>query len=322
LLAPVSGEIARAISIGGVIPISRQHARRCIAVENRHTRQHLIPSVNGLIMRSKRVLRFSAALSSLLALGRLQAADTTAEWKPLFNGKDLSGWDTYLAPPPGSKTPLGLNNDPRGVFTVTQVDGGPAIRVSGEIYGAITTKDEFDNVHIRVEYKWGERKWPPRDKPWHYRDSGILYWCIGPHGAGSAAWMRSIECNVMEKGVGQWWSVAGVYCDAEAVKLVLDRAPWVPYRGESDGEECYVYQPGFPLVTVPASDGITPSMEYEKPHGEWNICEVIAWGNVGVHLLNGKVNLVVLNPRYREGNREIPLNHGRIQLQCEAAELY
>jgi hypothetical protein len=241
-------------------------------------------------------------------------------WKSLFNDKDFTGWDKYLAPPPGSQTPLGLNRDPRNVFTITNVDGAPAIRVSGEIYGAITTHDEFDNVHIRLEYKWGEKKWPPRDSPRHYRDSGILYWCIGAHGAGSASWMRSVECNIMEKGVGQWWSVAGVYCDSWATKLVLDRAPWVPYRGESDGELCYVYQPGFPYRTVPASDGITASMDYEKPG--WNVCEVIAWGNLGIHVLNGKVNLVVANPRYREGNRELRLSRGKIQLQSEAAEVY
>ena len=109
----------------------------------------------------------------------LPAAESDTQWRSLFNGKDLSGWDTYLAPPPGGKTPLGLNNDPRGVFTVTETDGAPAIHVSGEIYGAITTKDEFDNVHLRVEYKWGGKKWPPRAGPRHYRDSGILYCCIG-----------------------------------------------------------------------------------------------------------------------------------------------
>src|SRR5882724_7512399 len=81
------------------------------------------------------------------------AAESDPEWKSLFNGKDLSDWETYLAPPTGSKTPLGLNNDPRGVFTVAETDGAPAIHVSGEIYGAITTKAEFDNVHIRVEFK-------------------------------------------------------------------------------------------------------------------------------------------------------------------------
>src|SRR5205085_3188444 len=117
-------------------------------------------------------------------------------WVQLFNGRDWQGLDRYLAPPSGSKEPLGLNNDPRGVFTITNVDGRGAIHVSGEIYGAITTHSEFENVHIRVAYKWGEKKWPPRAEPKHYRDAGLLYWCIGPNGAGSGAWMRSVECNI------------------------------------------------------------------------------------------------------------------------------
>lgn len=267
--------------------------------------------------------RLLAAWATILITAMpLDAAEPTRAWKPLFNGQDLSGWDKYLAPPPGSRTPLGLNHDPRGVFSVKQIDGAGAIHVSGEIYGAITTLESFDNFHLRVEFKWGEKKWPPRNGPRHYRDSGILYWCTGPHGAGSEAWMRSVECNIMEKGVGQWWSVAGVYCDSEAVKLVIDKAPWVPYRGEADGEMCFVYQPGFPRATPPTYDGITASMDYEKPFGEWNVCEVVAWGNVGIHLLNGHVNLVVTNPRYREQGREIAVNQGRIQLQSEAAELY
>ena len=84
---------------------------------------------------------------------RLEAADQSdaaSGWKPLFNSKDLTGWDKYLGPPGGDSTPLGLNNDPHGVFTVVEVDGVPAIRISGEIFGAITTKEEFDNFHISV----------------------------------------------------------------------------------------------------------------------------------------------------------------------------
>ena len=46
------------------------------------------------------------------------------DWIQLFNGKDLSGWDTYLAPPlddAGKKLsdiPVGLNNDPNHVFSI------------------------------------------------------------------------------------------------------------------------------------------------------------------------------------------------------------
>ena len=138
-------------------------------------------------------------------------------------------------------------------------------------------------------------------KPKHYRDTGILYWCVGEHGAGSGAWMRSVECNIMERGVGQWWPVAGTSVDIEGRKVVLEKEPSVPYRGESPGETCILWQPGGPQFTT--SEGITSPLDPEKS-GEWNVCEVIAWGNVGIHLLNGKVVLVVTNPRYRDGGRE------------------
>jgi hypothetical protein len=270
-----------------------------------------------------------ATLKSLFAgffitfTGSVIAAETgTAGWKQLFNGRDFDGLDVYLAPPPGAKEPLGLNNDPRGVFTIVTEAGRPAIRVSGEIYGAVTTREEFGDVHIRVEYKWGEKKWPPRAEPKHYRDSGILYWCIGRHGAGSRAWMRSVECNIMEKGVGQWWSVDGVYCDVEGRSVVLEQEPSVPYRGESKGEKCILWQPGTPRFTVKPWDGITSPLDPEKPHGEWNVCEVVAWGNAGIHVLNGQVVLVLTNPRHNENGVERRLSRGKIQLQSEAAELY
>lgn len=266
-------------------------------------------------------------VSLCLFLASNAAWAAPADWKPLFNQRDLTNWDTYLAPkkngnvdPANAKdTPLGLNHDPLGVFSVVEKDGARAIRVSGQVFGAVTTKDSFDNVHIRVEYKWGEKKWPPRHEPKHYRDSGILYWCVGPHGAGSGAWMRSVECNVMEKGMGQWWGVAGTYVDIEGRKVVLEKEPAIPYRGESPGEECIVYVPGGPQFTT--GEGITSTLDPERA-GDWNVCEVIAWGNVGIHILNGQVVLVLTNPRYKEGDREMALSQGRIQLQSEGAELF
>src|SRR5262245_4716892 len=225
-------------------------------------------------MKRATILEVASMLCLMAATVSVNAADAEANWSALFNGKDLSGWDTYLAPPPGSTTPLGLDHDPGGVFSVIEVDGAPAIRISGEIFGAITSKDEFENHRIRVEYQWGTKKWPTRAEPKHYRDSGILYWCIGPHGAGSAAWMRSVECNIMEKGVGQWWSVAGSYVDIEGRRVILEEDSRVPYRGESKGEKCIVWEPGAPRFTT--GEGITSPFDPEKPTG-WNVCEVVAW---------------------------------------------
>ncbi len=108
------------------------------------------------------------------------------DWKPLFNGRDLAGWETWLSKPHKSMTfeglaknekgeyveALGLNRDPHSNFSVVTQDGLPAIRVSGEVWGALTTKEEFENYHFRAEFKWGDLRWPPRQKT--VRDNGLL----------------------------------------------------------------------------------------------------------------------------------------------------
>src|SRR5471030_2864177 len=102
-------------------------------------------------------------LAGLLTAKLAMAADTP--WQPLFNGKDLTGWDTEMMniPDPtwdvpgltrnaaGVYTePLGKNRDPLHVFTVTTEDGQPAIHVSGQGFGVMMTTGTFSNMHLRL----------------------------------------------------------------------------------------------------------------------------------------------------------------------------
>jgi len=158
-----------------------------------------------------------AASLALLIAAAATADEKAGAWTRLFNGRDLSGWETWLGIPEKSTAgidlprdadgrytaPLGLNVDPKQVFTVVEVDGKPAIRISGEIFGALTGQQEYDDFHLRLEFKWGEKKWPPRENV--VRDSGILYYAVGAHGASpNKAWMRSLECQVQEHDVGDY----------------------------------------------------------------------------------------------------------------------
>src|SRR5688500_1159356 len=95
------------------------------------------------------------AVFVLLVAGSTFAAD---EWAPLFNGKNLSGWETFLGTPPGGKEPIGPNRNPKGVFSVVEVDGKPALRISGEGLGGIATLKEYENYHLELEFKWGEKR--------------------------------------------------------------------------------------------------------------------------------------------------------------------
>ena len=94
----------------------------------------------------------------------------------LFNGHDLSGFDTFLK----SK---GLNNDPDHVF---KIENG-VIHVSGTEMGYIITKQDFQNYYLKAEFKWGEGTFAPREG--QARDSGILYNVQGDQ----KVWPRSIE---------------------------------------------------------------------------------------------------------------------------------
>lgn len=73
--------------------------------------------------------------------------------------------------------PLGLNNDLLEVFSMIEEDGQPVLKITGQIYGGLTTNEEFENYHLTMQFKWGEKKWEPRLK--RKRDSGILIHCVG-----------------------------------------------------------------------------------------------------------------------------------------------
>ena len=257
-----------------------------------------------------------------VALAPAAAQDNKEEWKPLFDGKDLSGWETWLGKPnkaldvPGVarnekgeySEPVGLNKDPKGVFTVLEADGKPAVRISGEIYGAMTTKEEFANYHFKMEFKWGRKKWPPReDKPRH---SGLLYHGVGPHGAGGTYWMRSFECQIQERDCGDFWSVDRVIIDVEAVNKD-------PNNPKSD----LVYKKGAPKIAG-TTRRILKDPDNEKPVGEWNTIELYCVGQTSVHAVNGKAVMVLQGLRQRVAGIEVPLTKGKLQLQSEGAEIF
>jgi hypothetical protein len=236
-------------------------------------------------------------------------------WRPLFNGKDFSGWDKYLGPKDSGQPAVGLNNDPDGVFSVVEVDGAPAIRVSGQTIGGISTSEEFEGFHLRLQFKWGSRTWPPRQDI--DRDSGILYWAVGPHGAGSGGWLRSVECNVMEDDFGSFWGVAGAVADVEIgdAELAYAEDPKTNYP---------VYKRGGRRVTsgFGGVSGIRPDPIVEQPHDRWHTAEVIAVDGTGIHVINGQVTLVISNSRHPVDGRLVPLQRGKIQLQSEWAEVF
>jgi len=144
-------------------------------------------------------------------------------WTLLLDS-DLSNWDTYLSyrfQPQYNGTkpkeaPIGLNQ-PEGkqVFSTRKENNDIILKISGEIYGAIITKTEFQNYHLKLKVKWGDQKWSPRKKL--LKDSGILYHSVGPHGAEYwRSWMQGQELQIMEGHIGDYWSQATSAMDVRA----------------------------------------------------------------------------------------------------------
>jgi hypothetical protein len=242
--------------------------------------------------------------------------DSTSTWQNLFNDKDLSGWDTYLGPAYDtiknkfdSLTVLGLNNDPDKVFSVVNEDGAPAMRISGSHNGGISTQQEFENYHLKLEFKWGKQKWHPRKD--RKRDSGLLYHAVGAHGADFGFWMRSQELQIQEGDCGDYWGVAGGIMD-------------IPAKGSEP--EKYVYDAAAPLLAFSGTSEhgrrCIKNPEAEKPTGEWNTIEIYCFGDTAVHMTNGVVNMILYHSRQAEGGKEIPLAKGKIQIQSEGAEVF
>ena len=250
------------------------------------------------------------------------ALHAQASFVPLFNGKDLAGWDTWLGRPhkltdvPAlSKNeqgdyvqPIGLNRDPRSVFSVVEVDGEPAIRISGETYGGLITRDEYEDYHLRLEFKWGTTRWPPREQA--VRDSGCCYHSIGPHDESYGFWMKSFEFQIQEGDCGDFYSLAGVIADAEAVA-----------RNPGDPKSDLIYTKGAPTA-IGLTRRIIKVPDNERPTGQWNSIELYCLGQTSVHVVNGTANMKLTGLRHRVENRELPLTRGRIQLQSEAAEVF
>src|SRR5687768_10365704 len=90
----------------------------------------------------KKVFVLLLPLAAAVGFGWQAEAGGKEGWMSLFNGKDLSlsGWDTWLGKPYKGTETIGLNKDPQGVYSVVEVDGKPAVRISGEVWGAITSK--------------------------------------------------------------------------------------------------------------------------------------------------------------------------------------
>jgi hypothetical protein len=224
----------------------------------------------------------------------------------LNNGKDLSSFYTWLQDT--------KYEDPRGVFKVE--DG--MIHISGDGLGCITTKESYRDYHLVAEFRWGDRTWQGRKEK--TRDSGILVHSFGPDGAHSGIWMRSIEAQVIQGGVGDFVVVSGGVADGGkelsiSAEVKQDRdGEWVWHAGGEKREfprgrvNWFGRDPDWKdVIDFRGKDDV------ESPGKEWTRMDVICDGATITQIVNG----TVVNKAF-----DVRPTAGKIQIQTELAEIY
>ena len=224
--------------------------------------------------------------------------------KSLFNGKNFKNWEIFLGSPVPGFEELAKKATPESTYQVIELDGQKAIRVSGDINASLATKSDYENYHLRLEFKWGE-------KVYGTRNSGLLYHSFGPFGAAFGTWMANIEHQLMHDNLGDTYLMVNTYCETKVIK--------------GDDAKSYIFSPEGQTTSFSETDNgrsIKKAKDAEKPLGEWNTVDLYCFGQTAVHVVNGQVVMINTNCSKVENGLKIPLTKGKIQLQSEGGEFF
>ena len=251
-----------------------------------------------------------------------QAADTPPPlppagadgWVSLINGRDLTGWYTML-----QKSGKGIAEELNMVVMEEQM-----LHILGEDErsdpveaGYLATNQEFENVHIRVEYKWGMKRHAPRYTP--KRDNGLLYALVGE----DKVWPTCIECQIEEGDVGDFFllgGITGIQAQHGAGLFGVGVNPLTGWpKGNTAATPAPTQQPPGTASNRLIKDGNFEMLD------DWNTVEVIWQGDRAEHIVNGRtVNLAtnLQRPDPNNAGQFIPLNRGKIAIEIEYAEIW
>jgi len=283
-----------------------------------------LPVARPSVSRRRRVfLPLLAVLAATAGFARPANIDappiTPTKTIVLYDGKtvaDLSQFYTWLGP-------LGYE-DPNRVFSIVDwVDGAPAIRISGQDWGGIVTRQNFRDYRLVLEYRWGSVSWGTRKT--RARNSGVLLHCQGEDGSYrpdfKAPWLVSVEYEILEGRTGDVILVGGSKRGSPekiSPTLMMRAKPgdfyWDPQGTPRQFASGKGHLHWFGRDRAWKDElGFRGAQDVEKPVGQWNRGEIIAKGGDLVYYLNGVKILEAT---------ESSLQHGRILFQSEGAEIF
>ena len=256
-------------------------------------------------------------------------------WHSIYDGEPTLLFNHYLGIPhslidlPGlDKDSLGHyteglgHTDPLEVFSIQNLEGENVICLSGQVVGGLILADSVSNYHLRLKFKWGDKKWDWMEgRP---KDGGILYHQRPQY---------RHELQIHEGDVGSYWA-RKVILDIPATytyyipEAITQAKPFLQSLVNTLNDSMLIFQENAPLHHFDGSGGkndwqiVIANPYFENPHGEWNTLELLCYENHAIHKINGQVNMVVLNAFYKKQGKKVPLTSGRLVLQSEGAVTY
>ncbi|MFY7834941.1 MAG: 3-keto-disaccharide hydrolase [Novosphingobium sp.] len=251
------------------------------------------------------------AMTSLAATAMPAAAKVAASaipdagWKPLFNGKDLSGW-TFFQDGVGDRDRDGAVAVEHGMLHILGPRyHGPA--AAG--MGYLATAQEYENYHLSLEYRWGPRRYEPRLN-WK-RDSGILYH-VAP--GREFLWPDCVEYQIMEHSTGD-----AIPVNHRAIQAIsMGGLPAWPNNFAFNNQYAPQINAGSNLRQMIKAEGVFDNLD------GWNTVELIAKGDSAAHIVNGRLITALYGLQSQDSadrSHYVRLSKGRILLQIECAEI-
>ena len=174
---------------------------------------------------------------------------TAADFVPLFNGKDLTGWTATLRPP---KDKPDAKPDPKDTWSVK--DG--VLLCTGKPNGYLATAKEYGDYTLTLKWRYPTDAKNP--------NSGVLLHLVGP----DKVWPNSVEVQLKGGFAGDFWRNA----DADGKLPALDVD--AKRKDAADKTDRHFLR--------------AAGADFEKAPGEWNECEILCEAGAIAVTVNGK----------------------------------
>jgi hypothetical protein len=263
---------------------------------------------------------FVSVASVLLVIpGSGITAEVAAPWEPLFNGTNLDGWMVQLRGQNKNEDPARLVQIEEGALHFYK----DAAADSQQPFGYIATEQEYSSYRLRLEFKWGGKKFAPRTKS--VRDSGLLYH-VTPT---DKVWPDCVEYQIQENDVGDIYAVSTQVtspADPQTTNMVVTistNKTSGAIRTNSSAQLRFmeITQGGVPFVQGRVGTSLRVIRNPLNEREGWNTVEIEVRGDSATHRINGVINNRCFDIKQSVNGNWVPLHRGRIALQLEGAEV-